>query len=325
MASLFRGLEVEERYRPVARAYDFDLEDRLSSVVALEARVPDDAFTAHSLGTERFGNGTVINADGLVLTIGYLVTEAEHVVLTANDGRRSAAHVLGIDQASGFGLVQALEPLSLPPAPIGNSRRIGVADPVIAAGAGGRDHAAAARLLARAPFAGYWEYFLEEALFTGPGHPHWSGAALFGPVGELVGVGSLRMEQGSASGETRPINMFVPAELLPPVLDDLVHGRPANPPRPWLGIFTQAFESHIVVLDVSPGGPAARAELRRGDIIQAIAGKPVSDTGEFYTALWALGPAGVTVPLSLVRDGDAFDVEIRSADRASRLKKRRFN
>ncbi len=325
MSSPFRGLEVDERLRPVARAYAFDLDHCLSSIVALEAHIADDAFTARSLGTARFGNGTVLNADGLVLTIGYLVTEAEEVMLTSNHGRRTPAHVLGVDQATGLGLVQALEPLDLPPLRIGDSRRLSVTDPVIAAGGGGRAHALAASLIARQAFAGYWEYLLEEALFTGPDHPHWSGAALIGPQGDLVGIGSLRMEQGASDGAVGPINMFVPAELLPPILDDLARGRPASAPRPWLGVFAQEFESKVVVLDVAADGPAARAELRRGDVIQAVGGKPVSDLADLYSSLWALGSAGVAVGLTLRREHDVFDVEIRSADRASRLKKRRFN
>jgi S1-C subfamily serine protease len=294
-------------------------------VVGLVARVDDDALTARTLGTERFGNGTVISADGLVVTIGYLVTEAEEVVLFTSDERRVPAHVLGVDPVTGFGLVHALEPLRLPALRIGDSRRLNVDGPVISAGGGGREHALAAQVLARAPFAGYWEYFLEEALFTGPGHPLWSGAALIGAAGELVGVGSLRMEQVLANGETNPMNMFVPAELLPPILDDLASGRPAHPPRPWLGVIAQEFDSHVVVMDVSADGPAARAELRRGDIIQAVDGKPVSDLGAFYKALWALGPAGVTAPLSLRRERDEFEVETRSINRASRLKRRRLN
>lgn len=325
MASPFSGLEVEERLRPVAMAYDFDLEPCLSSVVALEARAPSDGFTAKTLGTERFGNGTVISPDGLVLTVGYLVTEAEEVMLTTNVGRRVPAHVLGVDAATGLGLVHALGPLGLPALTIGDSRRLNAEGPVISAGGGGREHALAARLIARAPFAGYWEYFLEEALFTGPDHPHWSGAALIGPVGDLVGVGSLRMEQSLSNGEISPINMFIPADLVPPILDDLASGRAARPPRPWLGVFAQDYEAHVVVVDVSADSPASRAELRRGDIIQAVGGKPVGDLATFYVSLWALGPAGVVVPLTLRRDRDVFDVEIRSVDRASKLKKRRFN
>ncbi len=325
MASPFTGLEVDEALRPVARSCSFDLNRSLSSVVALEAKVGDDAFTAETLGTQRIGNAIVIGAEGLLLTIGYLITEADEVLLATGDGRRIQAHVLGMDQATGLGLVHALEPLNLPAMPIGDSRRLRPRDAVISAGGGGRSHALSGRLLARAPFAGYWEYYLEEALFVEPAHPHWSGAALINASGELVGVGSLRVEHRAADGEVRPLNMFVPAELLTPILDDLARGRPAKPPRPWLGVFAQEVESRVVVLDVSATGPAEVAGLRRGDIIREIAGQRITDLASFYTHLWALGPAGAVAPLTLQRGSEVFDVQVTSADRTSKLKKRRLN
>ncbi|RAK60990.1 signal protein PDZ [Phenylobacterium hankyongense] len=324
MASPFEGYEVEARMRPVAKGYSFDLDRALSAVVALEARIPADAFTAATLGAERLGNGAVIGPNGLVLTIGYLITEAEEVVLTLNDGRRVAAHVLGADSVTGLGLVQALEPLGVPALPLGASRSLKAESPVVIAGAGGRTHAAAGHVLARMPFAGYWEYLLNDAIMTEPAHPHWSGAALIGATGELMGVGSLSLQRQSPGGVT-PLNMFVPTELLPPILDDLARGKPAHPPRPWLGVLAQDFGRHVVVVGVSPKGPAARAELRAGDLILAVGGVAVSDLADFYTRLWAQGPAGATIRLRVQRDADAFDVEIRSADRAALLRKPRFN
>lgn len=311
--------------RPRAGAFAFDLERTLDSVVALEARVPDDAFTAQSLGVERIGNGVVIGPEGLVLTIGYLVTEAEAVTLTTNDGRRIPAHALGFDQVTGFGLVQALEPLGLPALPIGDSRRVRSDDRVIVAGGGGRAHAMAGQIIARERFAGYWEYLLDEALFTAPAHPHWSGAALIGPSGELVGIGSLHLEHGVSEDDAVPINMCVPAELLPPILDDLARGVPPTDPRPWLGLFAQELDEKVVVLGVAGRGPAGRAELRRGDVVLAVAGRPISGLADFYQQLWGLGAAGVSVPLTLWRGGDVFEVELRSVDRSAMLKKRRFN
>jgi S1-C subfamily serine protease len=324
VASPFDGYEVEARLRPAEQGYAFDLDRALSAVVALETRVPEDAFTAVSLGTERVGNGAVIGPNGLVLTIGYLITEAQDVALTLNDGRRVAAHVLGADPVTGLGLVQALEPLGAPALPLGASRSAQAGSPVIIAGAGGRAHAAAGRVLTRMPFAGYWEYFLEDAIMTEPAHPHWSGAALIGATGELVGVGSLSLQRQTRGGVT-PLNMFVPTELLPPILDDLARGKPAHPPRPWLGVLAQDFGGRVVIVGVSPRAPAARAELRPGDIILAVDDVPVSDLAEFYARLWAQGPAGATIPLRLQRDGDVFDVEVRSADRTALLKKPRFN
>ena len=325
MTSPFSGFEVEEADRPKAAGFAFDLDRVLSSVVALEADVPKDAFTASVLGTERIGNGVVLREDGVVLTIGYLVTEADQVTLTTGDGRRVPAHVLGVDNISGFGLVHALEPLGLPALPVGDSRTLTNDSALVIAGGGGRAHAAKGVLVTREPFAGYWEYLLDEALFTAPAHPHWSGAAVIGPKGDLVGLGSLRVEQQGSKGRTTALNMSVPAERLAPVYDDLLRSRIGETPRPWLGLFAQALEDKLVVLGVSPGGPAAKAELRRGDIVVALDGAPVSDLAKFYRALWALGVAGVEVPLTLAREGDVFDVRVRSADRNALLKKRRLN
>jgi S1-C subfamily serine protease len=303
----FEGYEVEARLRPSAEAYRFDLDQALASMVALEATVPADAYTAGILGTERVGNGVVVGPGGLVLTMAYLITEAETVVLTRNDGRRVPAHVLGLDVRSGLGLVQALEPLDLPAITIGSAQNLEVGAPIIAAG------------------AGYWEYLLDDAIITGPAHPHWSGAALIGPKGDLVGLGSLTLEGRDQNDHPRPINMFVPAEMLPPILDDLARGQSPHPPRPWLGVFAQEMENHVVIVGISPKGPAARAELKAGDLILAVDGEPISDLTEFYDKLWSLGDAGVSVPLKILREGDAFEVEIRSMDRATLLKKRRFN
>ena len=325
MTSPFDGFEVEKHLRPSADDLAFDLDQALSSLVVLRAKVPKDAFTAQTLGTERLGNGIVINESGLVLTIGYLITEAEEVTLITNDERRVPAHALGYDAVTGFGLAHALEPLDLPPLPIGDSRKLEGEAPVLVAGGGGRAHTVAAHLIGRAPFAGYWEYLLDEALFTAPGHPHWSGAALIGPTGALVGVGSLQMNQEGPGGHTQAINMSVPIELLPPILDDLARGRPAQAPRPWLGVYAHDSEGKVVVMDVSEGGPADRAEVRGGDVVLAVGGHKVASLAEFYTRLWALGPAGVTAPLRLRREGDVFEVMVKSGDRAARMKKRRFN
>lgn len=324
MTSPFDGYEVEARMRPSAKAYSFDLERALSAVVALEARIPADAFTAATLGADRLGNGTLVGPNGLVLTIGYLITEAADVTLTLNDGRRVPAHVLGADPVTGFGMVQSLEPLGLPALPLGESRALAAGSPVIIAGAGGPAHAAVGHVLARMPFAGYWEYLLDDAIMTEPAHPHWSGAALIGAEGELLGVGSLNLQR-RAPGGVKAFNMFVPSELLPPILDDLARGKPPFPPRPWLGVLAQEVGDRVVVVGMNPLGPAARAELRAGDIIVAVAARAVSDLAEFYTRLWAQGPAGAIIPLRIQREGDVFDVEVRSADRSALLKKPRFN
>ena len=325
MTSPFAGLEVDKVLRPTAGAFSFDLNSHLTSVVALEATVSDDASTAEALGTNRIGNGIVIGAEGLVLTIGYLITEADEVILTTADGRRIQAHVLGVDQATGLGLLHALEPLNLPALPIGDSHSVARDETVLVAGAGGRAHALAGVLLARAPFAGYWEYYLDEALFVGPAHPHWSGAALINGAGQLVGVGSLYVEQRTAEGDVQPLNMFVPAELLAPILADLQAGRPTRAPRPWVGVIAQEVDGLVAVLDVSDGGPADQAGLEQGDVIRSIGGERVSDLAGFYRNLWALGPPGVTARVVVQRDQQMLSIDIQTIDRGARLKKRRLN
>jgi S1-C subfamily serine protease len=325
MASPFDKYEVDRALRPSAEGQAFDLKRALDSVVVLYAETAEGASTARSLGAQRLGNGIVIGDRGLVLTIGYLITEAQSITLLTNDGRRIAAHALGTDPGTGFGLVNALEPLDLPTLPLGDSRKLSPGDPVILAGGGGRAHALAARLIARETFAGYWEYLLDEALFTGPGHPHWNGAALIGPSGALMGVGSLQMSQLLADRRTALINMCVPIELLPPIVDDLAHGRPARPPRPWMGLISQEAGEQVVVVEVAEASPAEAAGVRPGDVVLAVDGQPVADLADLYTKVWALGAAGVAAPLRLRRGAGVLDLTLHTIDRATRLKKPRFN
>lgn len=300
----------------------YDLERALRSVVSLRAMVPDDAFTAETLGTERSGQGAVIREDGLVLTIGYLIAEAEEVWLTTSEGRAVPAHVQAYDHGSGFGLVQALRPLGVPSLPFGNSRRLAAGDAVVIGGAGGRAHSLAAQVLARQEFAGYWEYLIDDAVFTAPAHPNWGGTALLGGRGELLGIGSLQLPSRLSDGRILPLNMSVPIDLLKPILDDLLRlGRVSAPPRPWLGLYaTEDEDNRVVVIGLAGDGPASRAELRAGDVVRAVAGTPVASLAGFYRALWALGSAGVNVPFTMEREGDVFDVLVGSADRSLFLK-----
>lgn len=312
--------------RPKPADYAYDLDRALAAVVSLSAQVPPDAFTAEVLGTERAGNGVLIRDDGLVLTIGYLIAEAESVWLTTGAGRVVPAHALAYDYVSGFGLVQALGRLDIPELPLGDSDRLAVKDRVVVAGAGGRAGAVAARLVARQEFAGYWEYVLDEALFTAPAHPHWGGAALIGPEGDLLGIGSLQLQQAVRDGDAVDINMIVPSNLLGPILDDLVRfGRQAGSSRPWLGLYATEIDNKIVVMSTATGGPAEEAGLESGDVILAVAGRAVGALARFFRRVWALGEAGVEVPLTIHRGGKTFDVRIASADRARFLKAPRMH
>ena len=296
-----------------------DIAPSLPSVVGLRAIVPEDAFTAEGLGTRREGSGVVIGENGLVLTIGYLITEAEEVWLTTHDGRTVPGHALAYDQETGFGLVQALGRLDLPALEFGKSAEAKLGDPVVFADGAGRSVTAA--IVAKQEFAGYWEYLLEEAIFISPAHPSWGGAALIGADGKLLGIGSLRLQMVS-NGTLADINMAVPIDLLPPILDDLVkRGRAQRPPRPWLGIFPAENDGDVVVMNVSSTGPAADAGLQRGDIISDIRDQEVSGLADFYRKLWSSGPAGAEVPLRIVRDGRETWVRIKSADRNSFLRR----
>jgi S1-C subfamily serine protease len=302
--------------QPQAHDHAYDLEAALATVVGLRAMIPGDAFTAEILGTERAGNGVLIRKDGLVLTIGYLIAEAETIWLSLADGRALPGHVLGYDQETGFGLVQALGRLDLPALPLGRSSAAPVGQRVVVAGAGGRAGALAARIVARQEFAGYWEYVLDEAIFTAPGHPNWGGTALIGPDGDLLGIGSLQLEQAGDDGQAEALNMIVPIDLLAPILDDLLaFGRPNRPPRPWLGLYATTVEDRVVVVGLATGGPAQRAELQSGDIVLAVDGAPVDEQAGFIRRVWSRGDAGVAVPLTIYRDGRTLDLSVASADR----------
>ena len=317
--------EVSPRAQPKAADYGFDLDRALSAVVGLSARVASDAYTAETLGVERGGNGVVIREDGVVLTIGYLITEAEEVLLETHRGRVVPGHVLGYDGSTGFGLVQALEPLGLPALKLGDSRHAGVGESVILAGAGGRRHSVAAEIVARQEFAGYWEYLIEEAIFTAPGHPNWGGAALIGSSGDLLGIGSLQLQHQVNGGRVKALNMVVPSELLVPIHDDLLAGRTGNAARPWLGVYAHEIDKSVVIVGVADKGPADRAGLRKGDIVKNAAGMDIANLADFYRSMWALGGPGVEVPLTLEREGDVFDLRITAADRRQFLKQPRLH
>ncbi|MDB5372460.1 MAG: Serine protease, subfamily, contains C-terminal domain, partial [Belnapia sp.] len=263
--------EIPSDLQPDPTDHDFDLDEVLRSVVGVKALVPADAFTAQSLGTERTGSGVVIRPDGLIATIGYIVTEAETIWLTTHDGRAIPGHALAYDFETGFGLIQALGKLNLPALPIetGDAPRPG--DTAVLASAGGRKHALRCTIAARQEFAGYWEYLVDDAIFTAPAHPSWGGAGLIGGTGKLMGIGSLVMQQQDGKGRRVDLNMVVPASLLPPVLDDLLaFGRPNRPARPWLGLYAAEDEEGVVVSSMARNGPAQKAGLHEGDRLVSV-------------------------------------------------------
>jgi len=299
----------------------FDLARAFDAVVLVRAEVPDDGYTAATLGTERSGYGAVIREDGLVLTIGYLINEASQIWLTTNRGNVVAGYRLAYDQATGFGLIQPLGKLDAPHLPRGLASDVKVGDSAFVIGHGGRAHALKTRIIGKHEFAGYWEYLLDEALFTAPAHPQWGGAALLSAQGELIGIGSLLVQQ-EVNGEAIHVNMFVPIDLLNPILDAMLQtGRSPHPPHPWLGMSTQDPEGKLVVGRLSPGGPAQRSGVRVGDMVLGVGALRVHGLAELFRAVWRLGAAGVDVPLTLSRAGDVLHITVKSADRSDFLKK----
>ena len=301
--------------------FSFDVERVLRGVVSLRTRIPEDALTASSLGTERSGHGIVISDDGLVLTIGYLIAEANSVWLVDGHSVTAPGYVVAYDQESGFGLVQTLQATGWPAVPLGNSGALAVGEDVLVAGYGGIESAIHAQVLAKREFAGYWEYVLDEAIFTAPAHPNWGGAALIDRNGALAGVGSLLVQQSDREGNTNGINMSVPVDMLKPILGDLMrYGRRLTPPRPWLGWLVQEIDEKLVVAGVYEDCPAAAAGLEVGDVVVGVAGQPISKLAELFRRIWSLGEAGVVVPLAIRRDNADRRADVHSVDRDRRLR-----
>jgi S1-C subfamily serine protease len=290
------------------------------SVVKVRAKAVADARTSRSLGASREGTGVVIDSEGLVLTIGYLILEAESVELSTADGRKFPARVIGYDNTTGFGLLRALSPLPIKPVQFGSSSKIGQRELVLIVGF---DGVAPAYVVSRRPFIGYWEYRLDEAIYTAPATVNWSGAALLSREGRLLGIGSLVV--GDAAGAQSRVagNMFVPIDLLKPMLGALIaDGKAPGPSRPWIGVNTQELHGNVIVTRVSPEGPADAASVRKGDVIVSVDGHTIKGQSDFYSQLWATGEAGVEIALGVLRGGQVEKVTVKSSDRSSYLKVR---
>ena len=312
-----------ERLQPRQEDLRFDLGAALQSVVQVHSEIPDEAFTAAVLGTERFGHGVVIGQDGLILTIGYLITEAQSIWLTTNQGTVIAGHALAYDPVTGFGLVLPLGQLDVPAMERGSSASVTVGDVVTVIGQGGVEHALDARIVARREFAGYWEYLLEDALFTAPAHPQWGGTALVGEDGRLLGIGSLLVQE-TIGEQTLDANMFVPIDLLEPILDEMVRlGRPSRAARPWLGMYATPMQGVLVVGGLTQGGPAQRAGVRLGDVLLEVDGEPVDDLAELLRKVWSIGPAGSEIAMTVARGRNTSQIRVRSANREDFLTKPR--
>lgn len=292
-----------------------DAEATLSAVVRVQSRILPDARTAPTLGARRAGSGVLVR-EGYVLTIGYLVIEAEAIEVTAGDGKSVPATLAAYDHATGFGLLKLVAPLSGKPLPLGDSALLAERDAAMVVGYGGREALNLVTVVSRRPFSGSWEYLLDAAIFTYPPVHNWSGAALISARGELLGVGSLIVPDAGGDGTPSPGNLFVPIDLVKPILDDLIaHGRAPGPRRPWLGVYTEELRGRLFVSRVAREGPAERAGLASGDIVIGVGGEEVASLADFYRKVWARGAAGVEVPLRVVQGLQVKDLSVRSIDR----------
>lgn len=310
-------------FRPAAAQEKAPLSAKLlDSVVAIEVSVPVEARNSRNLGTHREGSGVVIDDEGLVLTIGYLVMEADSIIVSTGPGRRVPASLVAYDHDTGFGLIRTAISPGVKAMPLGGSAKLVRKEPVLVIPAGGPGQVLGAYIVDRRDFAGYWEYLLPDAIFTSPPHPQFGGAALVDPEGALVGIGSLIVPDAlRGPANTWPGNMFIPIDALKPILGDLIaSGRSAKPPRPWLGVTTLEADGRLVVRAVPEGSPAWKAGVRPGDVILGVKGEPVSDLTSFYRKVWALGTPGVAVPLLVQRGQQPVEITVQSMDRYNWLK-----
>ncbi len=293
-----------------------DAKEILRAIVKIRAEVPDYARSAATLGTEREGSGVVIDSKGHIVTIGYLITESETIEITGSDGKKVKGTSVAYDSRTGFGLIRAETPISVAPMEMGNSSAVEEGDRVLAASHGGADAVQGAQVISRKEFAGYWEYLLDSAIFTAPALGDFGGAALMDRGGKLVGIGSLFSTVSVPGIGSIPGNVFVPIDLLKPILGDLIaKGRASGPVRPWLGVYSEESHGRVIVTRVTGDGPAEKAGLKNGDIILMVKKQEVNGLADFYRKMWALGNAGVEVPLTVLQGVRVRDISVKSADR----------
>ncbi len=296
----------------------------LQAIVDLKSQVPSTARTASFLGTERIGSGVVIDSEGLILTIGYLILEAEKTEVTSPDGQAIEANIIAYDHESGFGLIRATKTLNVPPMRFGSSAELSKDTNVLVVSRAGDRPIIGAKVVSRREFTGGWEYLLENAIFTSPPHTFHSGAALVSEEGRLLGIGSL-IVNNALPNAVLPGNMFVPIDLLKPILADLLEkGRREEPYRPWIGANTSEVSGRLIISRVSKDGPAEKAGLGSGDFILGVKGEVVTSQGDFYRKLWASGSAGSEIILNVLpAKSDKLRIEnvtIKSVDRSDWLR-----
>jgi S1-C subfamily serine protease len=288
----------------------------LQSVLKIRAVVPESARSAATLGTNREGHGVLIDSEGLILTTGYLIMDSESIEVTGPDGQTIQAGFVGYDYTSGFGLLRARSPIPVAPMKLGRSSEVKEGDPVIVAGSGGADSAIGTLVVARREYAGSWEYLLEDAIYTSPPYASFGGAALIGADGSLLGIGSLLIQVQFPGVGIVLTNVFIPIDLLTPILNDMVEkGRPRTPSRPWLGINAEEIRGRVFVTRVTAGGPSERAGLQASDIVLKVNGAAVEGLSDFWRKVWSTGSAGVEITMNILKGAEIQEVKVRSADR----------
>jgi S1-C subfamily serine protease len=301
---------------PINAADSDSVDELLTAVVGIHATIPARARTAGTLGTERVGSGVLIDSSGLIVTIGYLILEAERVEIMLPGGELVPVEVVAYDYETGFGLLRATTDMKIRPMELGSSTGLTLGEKMLIASYGGSQTVRPAMFTGEREFAGYWEYLLEDALFTIPPYPRFGGAALIASSGKLIGIGSLAVGDAIDGEQTVPGNMFLPIDRLKSVLGDLLtDGRSSGPRKPWLGIYTEEIEGRLLVQRVADDGPAMAAGIKPGDIIVAAGGKPIVSMADFYRKVWAQGEPGDMISITVIKGTDVYELAIRSSDR----------
>jgi S1-C subfamily serine protease len=297
------------------------LDELISAVVRIKTHINPDGRTVQGLGRDREGSGILIDSDGLILTIGYLMVEAYAAEVITNDGRTIPASIVGYDHETGFGLLRTIEPLRIKPFTLGKAADVKEQDVAVVASGGGARMVLPVQVVGKREFVGNWEYLLDEAIYTAPPHPAWSGAALISREGKLIGVGSLIVGDAAGTKEHNPGNVFVPIDRLAPILGDLLSdGRPSGPGRPWLGMNADETHGRLMVGRVTPGGPADKAGIQRGDVIVGVNGETPTGLPDFYRKVWSKGSAGAVIGLDVRHNNAVEHLDIQSVNRLDYLK-----